>query len=110
MNRLIKYFSELGRVSMHAFEMRELIGTILHALLTLAVAYLGALQIKVAIPSSELWQWTAGLWFVLFFAFVAPYRLWAETSAKLDGIKKNLVPHFEFIGSSVKIVGESWFR
>jgi hypothetical protein len=65
------------------------------ALVALVVAYLTALQIKVAVPSEELWHWTVGLWIVFLFFFIAPFRAWSEEREKVESFEEAARPKLE---------------
>lgn len=84
MNDVSRYVLDLWRVSQRAFERRELMSTIITSLVALIVAYLTALQIKIAVPHGELWEWVVGLWIIFQFIFIAPFRLYQEQRRKLD--------------------------
>lgn len=84
MKYLIESVGGLWLVTTHAFERRDLMHTIILALVALVVAYLAALGITVAIPHGEVWQWTTGLWVVFQFVFIAPFLLWREQTRKVE--------------------------
>lgn len=104
MKRLAQYFAGLGRITAHRVDRGERMRTILLAVAALVVAYLAALQIKVALPHrGDTWAWTAGLWIVFQFIFIAPYLLWMEAQKKVEHFEEEARPKL-FVSDPIAIV------
>lgn len=59
------------------------------AMVSLVIAYLAAVGTHSQIPHiGEIWQWAVGLWIVFLFFVIAPFRLWSETTEKLEAYEE----------------------
>jgi hypothetical protein len=95
-NRLIKYCAGLWAQAHRAFERHEVMRTLVLALVSLGIAYLTALGIHAQLPNiGDVWHWAAGLWVVLLFIFIAPFRLWSDAQDKLEVYEETAKPKLE---------------
>ena len=97
MKRVAKYVYEILKMSVDVWERSEIAGTLIAAVGALVVALLGAwgISIKLAFDAGHYWQWALGLWFVVLFVFVTPFRLWHAEKTKLEAFEEAARPKVE---------------
>lgn len=105
MNRVAQYIREILRMSIDVWGRSQIAGTLIAAIATFALALIGVAGIKLTIDPQlgYFWEWTLGLWFLVLFVIVTPFRVWLAEKIKVEAFEDAARPRIS-ISDPIEVV------